>query len=214
MMKRASLIGPALFVALSLCVSPAHAQFESWGLTAGVTSMTGTGEGLGDVDRRTGFTVGGTVQMDVAGPLSLRPELLFIRKGWSFEFGEVESTVTLDYFEVPVLADVAVASIRDATLHVVAGPTVSVMVNSGVSVDVDPSNDLDPSDTLSRTEVGFAVGTGARGQLGPQTVRLDVRYRLSLSNINEQRPLVDGDRADSAPTIRNRGLSVTVGLAF
>jgi len=89
-----------------------------------------------------------------------------------------------------------------------------VVVNSGMNVDGE-NESTDPSDTLSRTEVGLTMGGSASTEICPRTVRLDVRHRLSLTNINERRVgLPDGTLSDSPPTIRNRGLSISVGLVF
>jgi len=178
--------------------------------------MTGTGEGLEEefIGRNTGFLIGGTTQIGLVGPLSLRPELLFVRKGWSADFGTVSSTVNLDYLEFPVLADVAVASIWGVATHVHLGPTFGVKVNSGVDVDGDFRGDP-PDDMISRTEISLAVGGSAGTEIGTQTLRLDVRYRLSLTNINERRVVQgDGTLSDTPSTIRNRGLSVAVGVVF
>jgi hypothetical protein len=216
---RARLVWIIFVAALPLLVpSPARAQFERWGVKAGVSSMTGTGEALAEegIGRNTGFLIGGTATIGLAGPLSLRPELLFVRKGWTFTLGDTGSTINLDYLELPVLADVEVVSIRGVDTHAQVGPTFGVMVNSNVNLSGDDGTvqETDPSDTLSRTEVGLAVGGSTSTEIGPRTVRLDVRYRLSLTNVNERRVRqADGTFSDS-PTIRNRGLSISVGLVF
>ena len=217
---RARLVWIIFVAALPLLApSTARAQFERWGVKAGVSSMTGTGEALAEegIGRNTGFLIGGTATIGLAGPLSLRPELLFVRKGWTFTLGDTGSTINLDYLELPVLADVAVASIWGFATHVHLGPTFGVTVNRGVDVDGGDGNlpETDPGGTLSRTEVGLAVGGSTSTEIGPRTVRLDVRYRLSLTNVNERRDRqADGTRSDSPPTIRNRGLAIAVGLVF
>lgn len=204
-----------------LVPAPAQAQVERVSLKAGVTSMTGGGEGLLDegLGRRTGFTVGSAVQVGVAGRLSLRPELLFVRKGWTAsgrtrEDEPITTTVTLDYLELPVLADVRIVSVGGVSVHAVAGPTVGLRVRSGASVEGADIPAGDPGETLDRTEVGLAAGLGASAEVGGPVLRLDVRYRRGLLNINdrpEQTP--DGERG-SPPFIRNQGVSVAVGVAF
>ena len=209
------------FFLLLLLLAPAsvHGQIEGWGVTAGVTSMTGSGEGLGDVGRTTGFTAGGTVEIGIAGRLSLRPELLFVRKGWTVsgrtpEGESITTTVTLDYLELPVLADVRLVSVSGVSAHAVAGPTVGLRVRSGTTVEGANVPVGDPGETLDLTEVGLAVGGSVSAEGGGQTVRLGVRYRRSLTNINEWSELsLDGERS-SPPFIRNQGLSVSVGVVF
>jgi len=199
-------------VLLSASATPVHAQLEGWGVKAGVTSMTESAEDPLETDRNTGFVVGGTAQIGVAGPFSVRPELLFIRKGWSFRLGRSASTVNLDYLELPVLAAVELPAIRSLTPHLMAGPTFGVKVHESINLDPEPDHAVGPAqDSISDTEVAFAVGVGASGEV----VRFDVRYQISLTNVNELRPVQpDGTRSDSPPMTRNRGLSVTLGLMF
>lgn len=128
-----------LLVLLPLAAAPAQGQIDRWGLKSGGTSMTADGEGLIDegIGRTTGFVVGGTARISVTGRLSLRPELLLVRKGWtasfrSFRGKDITTTVTLDYLELPVLADVAVGSVGGVTGRLHAGPTLGVRVRSGM----------------------------------------------------------------------------------
>ncbi len=210
-----------LIVLLPLLAAPAQGQIDRWGLKAGATSMTAGGEGLADegIGRTTGFLVGGTARAGLVGRLSLRAELLYLRKGWSatvrtFQGEPTTSTLTLDYLELPVLADVAIGSVWGVTGRVHAGPTLGIRVHSGVDTEGDAPS-TDPDDTLRRTEVGIAVGGSASGSVGAQTLQLDVRYQLSLTNINEPSPQQTlDDQNDSPSTIRLRGLSVALGLVF
>lgn len=61
--------------------------------------------------------------------------------------------------------------------------------------------------------VGLAVGGSASGSIGGQALRLDVRYQLSLTNVND-RQLRTADGRTTTPTIRLRGLAVSVGVVF
>lgn len=209
-----------LLVLLSLAAAPAQGQVDRWGVKAGVTAMTAGGDGLADegIGRNTGFVVGGTARISVAGRLSLRPELLLVRKGWtasfrSFRGTNITTTVTLDYLELPVLADVEIVSIWGVTTHVHAGPTVGIKIHRGMETEGE-GQEGPPDDNISRTEIGLAGGMGARGKIGAQTVRLSVRYRRSLTNVNEQQVDTPAGRSSSPPPIRLRGLSVAIGLVF
>jgi len=212
-----------LLVGVLLLPAPAHGQIDSWGVKAGVTSMTGSGEGLLDegLGRNTGFLIGGTAQIGIVDFLSVRPELLLVRKGWSASFrsvrgNDISTTVNLDYLELPLLADAEIATIRGITTHVQAGPTLGVMIHSGESVEGNTEGvpKTDPGDAFKQSEIGLAVGGGASGEVGGQSIRVDVRYRLSLTNINERQVLTPDGLSDSPPTIRNQGFSIAVGIEF
>ena len=211
-----------LIALLPLGSSPAHAQVDSWGVKVGVTSMTGSGEGLLDdgLGRNTGIVVGGAVQIGIAGRLSLRPELAYVQKGWtahsrSAQGEEIRTTAALDYLELPVIADVRIASVHGVSAHAVAGPTVGVRVRSEATGEGgDVSTLADFGDTIDRTEVGLAAGGGVRGSVGGQALRLDVRYRLSLLNINDRREQTPDGLSDSSPFIRNQGVSIAAGVEF
>lgn len=179
--------------------------------------MTGGGEGLGEVGHRTGFVVGATRQISVAGRLSLRPELLYVRKGWTttgrIPEGKYTTTITLDYLELPVLANVRLMSAGGLSAHAIAGPTVGVRVHNGTKVE-GAIEGTGSYGSIDRTEVGLAAGAGVNTEIDGQPVRLDVRYRRSLSNINEGSRISYRGERGSPPFIRHQGVSVEVGLAF
>jgi len=223
----------SLFSPLSMCLvgltalfllapSPAWGQIDSWGVKAGVTTMTSRGDILleKNLGRTTGFLVGGTAQIGVAGPFSVRPELMIVRKGWSLDFrdaqnNEATSTITLDYLELPVLATVELPGTQLVTPVVFLGPTFGLKVNSDLdtSVDLERANYL-PGESISSTEVGLAVGGGARVEAGGPEVSIDVRYQRSLSNINAQAVVGPDGQTREPPTIHNQGFFVAVGVAF
>lgn len=214
------LVWPILLIVLLLAAAPAQGQIDRWGLKAGVTSMTAGGDALVNdgIGRTTGFLVGGTASAGLVGPLSLRVEVLLLQKGWTASFrsvrGEdISTTLTLDYLELPVLADVEIVSIWGITTHVHAGPTVGIKIHRGVETEGEGQGEP-PDDNISRTEIGLAGGMGARGTFGAQTVRLSVRYRRSLTNVNERRVQTLYGRSSSPPPIRLRGLSVAIGFVF
>lgn len=184
--------------------------------------MTSRGDVLleENLGRVTGFLFGGTVDLGVAGPFSVRPELMFVRKGWSLDVRDAQnnqatSTITLDYLELPVLATVELPGTQLVTPEVFVGPTFGLKVNS----DFDTSVDLErgsyvPGESIRSTEVGFAVGSAARLGIGGPEILIDARYQRSLSNVNDQPVMGPGGQTIEPPTIRNQGFSVAVGVAF
>lgn len=191
--------------------TPANGQAVRWGATAGVTTMTGGGAGLGDVDRSTGIAVGGFATIEVAGPLAVRSELRYIQKGWTFEGrtanGEnFTSTANLDYLELPVLATVSVPVAPFLSVGAVAGPMLGVRVNSSIDIEgPEPPQRTDPDDSIERTEIGAMAGARMSIGLGGQRVQLDGRYQRSLSDIGD---------GPAAGAIRHQGWTIMLGIAF
>ena len=212
--------GILLLVLLLATSTPANGQAVRWGATAGVATMTGGGDGLGDVDRSTGMVVGGSATMEVVGPLAIRPELRYIQKGWTFDGrtanGEsFTSIVNLDYLELPVLAVARVPVAPFLSVGAVAGPTLGVRVNSSVDIEgPEPPQRTDPDDRIERTEVGATAGVQVAVGLQDTRIRLEGRYLRSLTNVNNQRIVEPDGSRGPPPTIRNQGWSVVLGVAF
>lgn len=108
-----------------------------------------------------------------------------------------------------MLAEVELPGLQTITLRLLLGPTVGIKLNS----DVDGGGQIEPSDDfLHTTEVGDAFGGSASVGIGIGDVLIGVRYQLSLTNINDRSVAETDGTSREPPTIRNRGLSVAVGI--
>jgi hypothetical protein len=163
------------------------------------------------IDRRTGFMVGGYALIDLAGPISLQPELLYVQKGAQveseFSLGgqtqTITSTLKLSYLEVPVLGKFDVPVTGPVSPSLFAGP--SIGINLAASQESEAGGQSESQDVdVSGTDFGFTVGAGVGVELGVGTANLDVRYQLGLSNLP-----TEGDAS-----VKNRGIGVTAGLTF
>ncbi len=208
-MKKFFLITVALF----LSATALQAQEIRLGAKGGLNLSTFGGD-VEDVNSRTGFHIGGLVEIPLSERFSIQPEILYSAQGAKYEdageFGGVpyDYTVTtkLDYIQVPLMAKVYVVE----GLAIEAGPQVAFLVNDKYEFDGDlgpfeseDEGDLDENDLSS---VDVSLGAGASYRL-PMGLFFGARYNFGLSNVN------DADDSDDYK-IHNNVLQVSVGYSF
>ena len=130
-------------------------------------------------DSKFGLDLALIAEFPLGENFALSPEFHWMQKGSKIEDingSFPESTSTLNYLEIPVLAKFTFGD--EAAFNVFFGPSLGYLF-SGTDKDGDGNtNDIDLDD-FNRTELGAHLGAGIR--LGP--VVLDVRYILGFSNI-------------------------------
>ena len=188
--------------ALLICASPARAQGLSFGVKGGLNVATQdlSGEG-GDVspDPRFGLVAGGFIRMPLASWLDVQAEGLYAEKGSRIKVAGAESTLIVDYVDVPVLARVRLAHLFFAEGGVSMGFRLRAKTRARFS---GATEEIDVSDQVERFDVGVAMGGGVEfGRL-----ILDGRYTLGLTDI-------DKDKTDAAQA-KNRTLAATIGIRF
>jgi opacity protein-like surface antigen len=164
---------------------------------------------------KTGVIAGGFLGFQVNDVFSVEPQVLFSQKGTKVEGtgnqSALEGSVRINYIEVPVLGKFWIpVSNTQVRPFVFIGPEVEFRVSctaEGVIIAVTGSVDCDksPQDKVKSTDFGVTGGAGVQFKAGDQLVRLDGRYTLGLTNIN--------DSGDSR-NIKNRAFAVTVGLGW
>lgn len=190
-----------------------NAQEVRLGAKGGVNFANFAGD-VENTDSRTGFHIGGLVEIPVTEMFSIQPEVLYTAQGAKTQSRgtilgtsyDYEVTSKLDYIQVPVMAKVYVVD----GLALEAGPQIAFLVND----EVDYKGNLGPyeasgegdinSDELST--VDFSLGAGASYRL-PMGLFFGARYNFGLSNVN------DSDTADDYK-IHNNVLQVSVGYSF
>lgn len=146
-----------------------------------------------DPDSRTGIMAGLYLDFKVPmSPISIQPEVLYTQKGYK----SGNSTLSLDYLEIPVLAKFHFAP-GPVSPHVYFGPYAGFTLNSevsgsGLSVEVD--------DTA--TDFGGVVGAGTDINAGVAKVDLGLRYTFGLVDA------IDGGQG------KNSILSIVAGLSL
>jgi opacity protein-like surface antigen len=162
---------------------------------------------------RVGFTAGGFLVVDFAGPFAIQPEFRYIQRGYGIDFelnsgvqtATVEGTLKFDYIDIPVLARYDIPA-PGFTPHLLAGPTLGFNVNSEFEADGPAgTNTQDLSDGTSSTDFGLEFGAGVGFNLAASTLSVDLRYGIGLSDINEESEDI---------SLQNRAFMITAGFAF
>ncbi len=195
-----------------MSVSAVQAQEVRLGVKGGVNFATFNGDNLGDIKSRTGFHIGGLVEVPISERFSVQPEILYSAQGAEFKESGREAGVDysyefknkLDYISVPVMAKFYVID----GLAIEAGPQVSFLTSSkseyegqlgGITVSGD-------SDLESISKIDFSLGVGASYRI-PMGVFFGARYNFGLTNVN------DGDNADNNK-IHNNVFQLSAGYSF
>ena len=207
---RVAVSGLALL--LSCGIATAHAQQRQFGGKIGPTIATvvyDSADQTAGYGRRVSLGGGGFVVLPLGGRVAVQIEALFTPKGGKLQQQtDVSSTLILDYFEVPLLARITAIRSPSRSLHVFGGPSAGVRINakqqlaySGSVIKSGFTDDI--SSEIERFELGLLAGGGV--DVGSHGV-IDARYFWGLTNVN--RDASDGNG------VRNRGLTILVGLRF
>jgi hypothetical protein len=193
-------------IALALvgAASAASAQGMEIGVKGGLSlaEFSGGDNAFDDAEgSRKGLVAGAFLAFPLGGPLSLQPEALFAQKGSAYDFSDLDTTVKLDYVEVPLLLKARFGvGIRP---YVFAGPYVGFRLEA--TADSDAGEDgLSQSDLEEQTKgTDFGLVGGAGVEVGVFLV--EARYARGLAGIATDD--IDDD-------IDNAVWSLLVGLRF
>jgi hypothetical protein len=143
--------------------------------------------GWSNTSFRTGFAGGVYLDYATSDWFSLRPEVLYVMKGFDGIAARGSSATNFkgafSYIEIPVLATYTVRTGGRAMPYFFFGP--SIGINLSANVDIEQTNSrthrtatgsMDYSDVLSRTEFGLAFGAGCAVKAGPGAITLDGRF--------------------------------------
>jgi outer membrane protein with beta-barrel domain len=193
----------AIAWALVGAASAASAQGMEIGVKGGLSVAEFSG-GDNEFDQqegsRKGLVAGAFLAFPLGGPLSLQPEALFAQKGTGYEFTDLDTTIKLDYVEVPLLLKARFGvGVRP---YVFAGPYVGFRLSAKADAAGDDGPDgIDLEDETKGTDYGFVGGAGL--EIGMFLV--EGRYARGLGGIASDE--IEDD-------IDNAVWSVLVGLRF
>jgi hypothetical protein len=170
----------AALVLSALLAGPAPARGQeqassgtkTFGIIGGVDFATLTGNNVSNTASRTGFMGGVFLDVAINPSVAVEPEILYAMKG--SDFSGTDTTVALNYIEVPILIKYSLSA--DGGMYLLAGPA----VNFDVSADVPPipttgGPAVTPSPNLT---FGGILGLGyARGHVG-----VEGRYDFDFSD--------------------------------
>ncbi|HEX5070348.1 MAG TPA: porin family protein [Vicinamibacterales bacterium] len=159
-----------------------------------------------NVKRRTGLIVGGFVDVPVGKTLALEVGALFSQKGSATVIsipGVVSGSADtrIQYLDIPILGVVSVAKFSQASVHLLAGPSIGVKIGARLKATVEGQSETqDINDEIPSTDVGLVLG--ARVEFS-QGVLAEFRYTHGLT-----------DLSDTDESVKNRVFSFLVGYRF
>ena len=221
--------GRMLIVIMLLAIisgSHAYAGRTTFGLKVGISlsDVYNVAEGWDEeIDSKTGFTGGVFLNYALNENFSLQPELLFTQKGFGSalldetDLFELDLTVSLDYFEIPVLAKYAFSAGKKFRPALFAGPSFAYCSGSTLTFSSwILSGDIDFSSVTHVTDFGMVLGGGFDYALEKGTIVFDARFTCGFTNV-----IVIGDFEINGSTetideddFKNYGLSFMLGYVF
>lgn len=212
-MKKLCLVALAAIFSLTAV----NAQDVKYGPKLGLNLASLNGDDADELDGRTSFNVGGAVEIPISEKFSFQPEFLYSAQGAKFEetFVEqgisvdTETTIRLDYINVPLMAKYYVA--EGFSLEV--GPQIGILLTSEAEVEasavvngetVSASETQDLKDDTNGIDFGVNLGLGYTLENG---LNFGARYNLGLSNVN------DFEGSDDIKTT-NGVFQISVGYFF
>lgn len=186
-MKLKSLLCSALTISV-FAFGSASAFETSLGIKAGVNLANLHGKVLDESKIKAGLSVGAALQVKLMDMLAVQPELLFAQKGFKSTStgatGTTTSKITLNYLEIPVLAQLLAPSpIPFVSPMVYAGPSFSIKLGKP-SLKIEGQK-VDLGNTFSNFDFGIAFGGAIGIQFGPGKAVADIRYTLGLTNLEK-----------------------------
>jgi hypothetical protein len=137
----------------------------------------------------------------VGGAWAIQPEVLYVRKGTTFQSLGVDGNINLDYLDIPVLLKLnLIPSKTGLSPFIEAGPSLSLNTSAK---ETFLGHSVDLKDMVNGTDFGLVFGGG----LDIQKVTLEVRYEVGLGHPFKE-------IAKVTPDLNNGTLYALLGYKF
>lgn len=188
------LLSTAILLAAN-CFLMAQASF---GLRGGVNLAKTSSKGGGievTTDAVTGLNLAAVLELGITENFAVQPELAFVQKGGNIKDFDLKTVI--NYLDVPVLAKYKFGG-ESFGAYLAAGPSFGYALSGKSGGDK-----IEDWEDYARFELGGSFGGGLGLKLVGSMVYLDLRYLLSLNNLNS---------GDDDFTVRNKGIGISVGF--
>lgn len=190
-------------VLLALGASEAAAQRPvRLGVIGGANLSGAWGDDAEGTGTRTGFDVGGLVQLPMGDMITIQPEVHYTQKGYEVETAGFESEVSLNYIQVPILFRAGVPLAEGFDVDFQVGPSFGFLVSCEASAG---SVSADCDESVKSFDYGIIAGGSFSWAAGPGDLLFDIRYDLGLTAIGDQ---------ENAADVKNTNFQFLVGYAF
>lgn len=179
-------------VMLVLAAAAANAAGEiSLGARVGLTetNISQAPESWDDATSyRAGFMGGMFLNYAFNDNFSLQPELLYVQKGVDATLYEgiidIGATLSIEYFELPLLAKYSFSGVKKVTPYVYGGPSFSYTLSSELKGSASIfSVEVDFSSLTHTTDFGLVLGGGLEVPAGSVTLLFDGRFMYGFTNV-------------------------------
>jgi hypothetical protein len=152
------------------------------------------------------------------GRLGVQPELNYTIRGFDAremdQGEEISSKYKISYLECPVLIFYLFPLKGKIRPRIFGGAYLGFPLKvTEVQTAFGETSKQDMGDNLKEQDAGFVLGGSIRYRLGTFTLNLDIRYNLGLANISRSITEVAYEFQEE-DTIKNRALSLTLGIGF
>lgn len=167
---------------------------------------------------RTGFAIGGVLDLALSGNASLRFEPMYLQKGAEGEEQALGISIPfaykLAYLEVPAFIKIAFGS-SNTRPYIMAGPSLGILLGSDIEVGVGGvSASVDTKNLMSSTDFGLGFGGGVNFKLENLSIFLEARYALGLTDIFKGGTLEGQNVPDEALDAKTNGIQIMGGITF
>ena len=166
-----------LALATILMTGSTFAQHANIGFKAGLNSYNiSSNNGGFSYNSKLGLNIGMFGHIHLDKQLAFQPELVYSSQGAKYTNSGTETTINLDYINVPLLLQY----MFENGFRLEAGPQVGFLVSAK-----SKTNNATTDIKSSIKGIDFGLGLGL-GYVDPKSgFGVDARYNLGLSNINE-----------------------------
>lgn len=170
----------------------------SFGLRGGVNLAKTSSKGGGfevTTDAITGLNFAAVLELGITESFAIQPEFAFLQKGANLKDFDVKTVI--NYLEVPVLAKFKFGG-ESFGAYIAAGPSFGYAISGKGN-----GEKIEDWEDYARLELGGNLGGGLGLKLAGSFIYLDLRYLVSLSNLNS---------GEDDFTVRNRGIGISAGF--
>lgn len=154
---------------IGLRFMPTFSQFDV------KTSKGGTIKGQATI----GFGIGAFLACRISEHVGAQGEVIYSSISQKYSEGNIERTINLRYFNIPLLFSLNTDKDAAVNLNFVAGPQIGMSIGSGIkSSGTDSTITLKPVLGSRKSDLGFAYGFGLDfGADQSKTTRVGIGYR-------------------------------------
>lgn len=193
--------------------APANAQI-GFRIGANLANASISDDDEGTFKMKPGISAGVFYQIQ-SGSLTIQPEINFAQQGTKFEVdflgSSVESKITMNYIQVPILVKYGFGDMEKLNFFVQAGPYVGLGIGNAKSETCVDGGDCETDDIeygsddeqIKNPDFGAQLGAGVNIN---KNISIDVRYVLGLANLVN-------DSVDSE-SWKNNAINIGVGYKF